>query len=66
MVTSSTMAHTKEGGELKAANLPNWVVLDPEEENAAEKNLRSKASAVPWLSSHILLTGLLAIVSLFR
>ena len=58
------MAQTKEGGELKAANLPNWVVLEPEEENAAEKNLRSKASAVSQLSYCTILTGLLAIEAL--
>ena len=42
------MARTKEGGELKAANLPNWLVL--EEENAAERNLGSEASAVAQIS----------------
>ena len=51
------MARTKEGGELKAANLPNWLVL--EEENAAERNLGSEASAVAQISYLFLLASLL-------
>ena len=51
------MARTKEGGELKAANLPNWLVL--EEENAAEKNLGSEASPVAQISNLFLLASLL-------
>ena len=37
MVTSSTMALTKEGRELNAANLFNWLVLD--EHNTKEQIL---------------------------
>ena len=59
------MARTKEGGELKAANLPNWVVLEPEKKNAAEKNLKSKAVVVSRLS-YFLLTCLLVIEALFQ
>ena len=51
------MARTKEGGELKAANLPNWLVL--EEENAAERNLGSEASAVAQISYLFLFASLL-------
>ena len=51
------MARTKEGGELKAANLPNWLVL--EEENAAERNLGSEASAVAQISNLFLFASLL-------
>jgi len=65
VVTSSTMARTKEGGELKAANLPNWVVLEPEKKNAAEKNLKSKAVVVSRLS-YFLLTCLLVIEAISK
>ena len=52
------MAQTKEGGELKAANLPNWLVLEPKGENLSERKLRSKASVVSWLSYLILIVFL--------
>merc|ERR1711974_517751 len=57
VVTSSTMARTKEGGELAAANLPNWLVL-------AEKNLGSRASALAQISYLSLLACLLMIEAL--
>ena len=53
VVTSSTMAMTKEGGELKAANLPNWRVL--EEPGDLQKHLRSSSvSFAPSISFLIL------------
>ena len=43
MVTSSTMAQTKEGGELKAAKLPNWLVLEELDPDPGGKNPDSGA-----------------------
>jgi len=63
VVTSPTMAQTKEGGELKTANLPNWLVLEEESNNPAEKNLHSKASSISPLSYLILVAYLLTIES---
>ena len=57
------MAQTKEGGELKTANLPNWLVLEEESNNPAEKNLHSKASSISPLSYLILVAYLLTIES---
>ena len=59
VVTSSTMARTKEGGELKAAKLANWLVLEEESNNPEEKNLGSKASSISPLSFLILVAYLL-------
>ena len=61
MVTSPTMAQTKEGGELKAANLPNWLVLEEESNNPAEKNIGSTASSISPLLYLILVAYLLII-----
>ena len=44
VVTSSTMARTKEGGELKAAKLPNWLVLEQLDPDPGGKNPGSGAS----------------------
>ena len=44
VVTSSTMARTKEGGELKAARLPNWLVLEELDPDPGGKNPGSGAS----------------------
>ena len=44
VVTSSTMALTKEGGELKAARLPNWLVLEQLDPDPGGKNPGSGAS----------------------
>ena len=57
------MARTKEGGELKAANLPNWLVLEEESNNPAEKNLNSTASSLSPLSYLTLVAYLLIIES---
>ena len=59
VVTSSTMALTKEGGELKAAKLANWLVLEEESNNPGQKNLGSKASSISPLSFLILVAYLL-------
>jgi len=63
VVTSSTMAMTKEGGELKAANLPNWRVL--EEPGNLQKHLRSSSvSFAPSISFTILVAFLFLFVVL--
>ena len=64
VVTSSTMARTKEGGELKAAKLANWLVLEEESNNPGQKNLGSKASAISPLSYLIIVAYLLLIETL--
>ena len=53
------MALTKEGGELKAAKLANWLVLEEESNNPGQKNLGSKASSSSPLSFLILFAYLL-------
>ena len=61
VVTSSTMARTKEGGELKAAKLPNWLVLEELDPDPGGKNPGSGASILSPLISIFIAAYLLLI-----
>ena len=61
VVTSSTMALTKEGGELKAAKLPNWLVLEQLDPDPGGKNPGSGASILSPLISIFIAAYLLLI-----